>query len=111
MSEMLKQLRKTYDYIILDLPPVGEVSDALTVVKETDGVLLVVRENYCNRGALTDTVRQFEFVGSRILGVAYNCATDHSTGYGKKYYKKYYGYGAAYRRANAEMKNEKKADE
>ena len=94
MSAMLKQLREMYDYIILDLPPVGEVTDALAVVKETDGVLLVVRQNYCNRIALTDAVRQFEFVDSRILGVAYNCATDNSNGYGKKYYKKYYSYSS-----------------
>lgn len=95
MSMMLKQLREVYDYIILDLPPVGEVSDALVVAKETDGILLVVRQNYCNRVALTDTVRQFEFVGSRILGVTYNCATESGGGYGKKYYKKYYSYGTA----------------
>ena len=92
MSAMLKQLRAMYDYIILDLPPVGEVTDALAVVKETDGVLLVVRQNYCNRVALGETVRQFEFMGSKILGVIYNCASDSSNGYGKKYYKKYYSY-------------------
>ena len=94
MSMMLKQLREMYDYIILDLPPVGEVTDALAVVKETDGVLLVVRQNYCNRIALTEAVRQFEFVDTKILGMIYNCATDNSNGYGKKYYKKYYSYSA-----------------
>lgn len=90
MNKMLQQLRQLYDYIILDLPPVGEVSDALAVAKETDGILLVVRQNYCNRIVLGDTVRQFEFVGSRILGIAFNCTTETSGGYGKKYYKKYY---------------------
>ncbi len=95
MSMMLKQLRDMYDYIILDLPPIGEVSDALAVAKETDGILLVVRQDYCNRKVLSDAVHQFEFVGSKILGVAYNCATDNSNGYGKKYYKKYYSYSSA----------------
>ncbi len=90
MSKMLKKMRESYDYIILDLPPVGEVSDALAVAKETDGVLLVVRQNFCNRLILADTIRQFEFVGSRILGIAYNCATESSGSYSKKYYKKYY---------------------
>lgn len=90
MSKMLKQLRGVYDYIILDLPPVGEVSDALAVAKETDGVLLVVRQNHCNRIVLSDAIRQFEFVGSRILGVTYNCATESVGSYSKKYYKKYY---------------------
>lgn len=95
MSMMLKQLREMYDYIILDLPPVGEVTDALAVVKETDGILLVVRQNYCNRVALAETVRQFEFMGSKILGAIYNCANDSGNNYGKKYYKKYYSYSSA----------------
>lgn len=92
MSKMLQHLRSMYDYIILDLPPIGEVSDALAVAKETDGILLVVRQDYCNRVVLSSAVRQFEFVGSRILGIALNCANDNSGGYGKKYYKKYGAY-------------------
>lgn len=90
MTSFLAECRKTYDYIILDLPPVGEVSDALAVAKETDGMLLVVRQNYCDRLVLKDTARQFEFINAKILGVVYNCTTESSTRYGKGYYKKYY---------------------
>lgn len=104
MSKMLQQLRDIYDYIILDLPPVGEVSDALAVAKETDGILLVARQNHCNRVALSDAIRQFEFIESRILGVAYNCATESSGGYGKKYYKKYYSYSTASKKAQTTEK-------
>ena len=103
MSAMLKQLRDMYDYIILDLPPVGEVTDALAVANATDGILLVVRQNYCNRNALADTIRQFEFVDSKILGVTYNCTTDSSNGYGKKYYKKYYSYSSAQKQSNSKV--------
>lgn len=93
MTKMLEALHEPYDYIILDLPPVGEVTDALAISKDTDGILLVVRENYCNRHILGDTMQQFEFVGSRILGVAYNCSSEDSGHYGKRYnryYKRYY---------------------
>ena len=97
MEQMIGLLRQNYDYIILDLPPVGEVGDALAVAKLTDGMLLVVRQNYGNRLALGAAVRQFEFVDSRILGIVYNCADESSNGYGKKYYKKYYKkYGKKY---------------
>ena len=89
MARMLERLRGSYDYIILDLPPVGEVSDALAVAKLTDGMLLVVRQNYCNRIAVNSLVRQFEFVGARILGIVYNCASEDGGVYGKKYYKRY----------------------
>lgn len=89
MEKMIALLRQNYDYIILDLPPVGEVGDALAVSKLTDGMLLVVRQNYCNRPALSAAVRQFEFMNAKILGVVFNCASENGNGYGKKYYKKY----------------------
>ena len=88
MEKMLATLRETYDYIILDLPPVGEVGDALAAAKLTDGILLVVRQHYCNRFALNAAVRQFEFVDAKILGVVLNRTFDEGRGY-KKYYKKY----------------------
>jgi len=95
---VLKGLRKKYDYIILDLPPVGEVSDALAVAKETDGILLVVRQNYCDRGELGETARQFAFVNSRIVGVVFNCTSEYGGKYGKRYYRRYYkGYSRYYR--------------
>lgn len=90
MIDVVNALRKVYDFIILDLPPVGEVSDALAITKQTDGVLLVVRQNYCDRQILGETVRQFEFVDGKILGVVFNCVNETSgKGYYKKYYKKY----------------------
>lgn len=95
MEKVMNAFRKNYDYIILDLPPVGEVSDALVAAKLVDGMLLVVRQNYCNRLILEDTVRQFEFVGARILGMVVSYASEGGNGYGsykygKKYYKRYY---------------------
>ena len=93
MSKMLKTLRESYDYIILDMPPVGEVSDALAVAKDTDGVLLVGRQTYCNRVILNETIRQFEFMEAKILGVVCNCSSKSGGGYSKKYYK---GYGYKY---------------
>ena len=98
MTKTLNLLRKSYDYVILDLPPVGEVTDALAVANQVDGMLLVVRQDYCNRYALIGTVNQFEFIESKILGVVYNCASSSGNGYGyKRYYKRYYRkYGYRY---------------
>ena len=98
MKKALEHLRQIYDYVILDLPPVGEVSDAMTVSQEIDGMLLVVRQNYCDRNLLADTTQQFAFVNAKILGVVFNCTNDGSgKGYYKKYYKRYYNkYGRGY---------------
>ena len=90
MNRMLDRLRQVYDYIILDLPPVGEVGDALAVAKLTDGMLVVVRQDYCNRIALNSAIRQFEFVDVKILGVVFNCISEHGGRYGERYYRKYY---------------------
>lgn len=112
MAKTLSLLRKSYDYILLDLPPVGEVSDALAVANQVDGMLLVVRQDYCDRNALLATVNQFEFIESKILGVVYNCASESTGRYGyKRYYKKYgknkYSsyYNAAHRSSNNDNGN------
>lgn len=115
MARLLERLRDMYDYVILDLPPVGEVSDALAVAKETDGILLVVRQNYCSRVALSATVRQFEFLETRLLGIAYNCTIEDG-GYGKRYYKKYYKkyyrkYEGSYMSASKTVRSVEKGDE
>ena len=101
MRKAMDQLRQVYDYVILDLPPVGEVSDALTVSQYTDGILLVVRQNFCDRHVLTDTAAQFDFVNAKSLGVVYNCTSESTGNSNKKYYKRYYNktgrnYGKSY---------------
>lgn len=93
MEKTLSVLKESYDYIILDLPPVGEVGDALAIAKWTDGVLLLVRQHVCNRLALRSAIRQFEFINAKLLGVVLNCATEEVGSYNKRYYKKY-GYRA-----------------
>lgn len=106
MAKLLDTLRKVYDYVILDLPPVGEVSDALAVAKQTDGVLLVVRRNFCERPALSAAVRQFAFVESKILGFVYNCAAQVDGTYAKSYYKRTYGrYAGKYASSGADAGN------
>ena len=90
MEKMLGRLRGHYDYIILDLPPVCEVGDALAAAKLTDGMLVVVRQNFCDRIALNSAIRQFEFVDAKILGLVFNCTLENGNGYTNKYYKRYY---------------------
>lgn len=76
MHNALMALRAEYDYIILDLPPVSEVSDAMTIAEKTDGILMVVREHYCDRKILIDSVEQLEYVNASILGIVLNCSSE-----------------------------------
>lgn len=114
MEKTLKDLRESYDYIIMDLPPVGEVSDAMVAAKLTDGILLIVRQDYCNTVALSGAVSQFEFIEARILGIVMNCVGEGGgkySRYGRGYYSKYSkysrynkSYAAAYAKASKKAK-------
>ena len=61
-------MKNVADVIILDLPPVGEVTDAQVASRLTDGMVIVVRENYCNKRALDETMRQMKLAEAKILG-------------------------------------------
>lgn len=93
MNRTITQLRGAYDFIVLDLPPVGEVSDALGVAKMADGIVLVACQGFGTRVALKNAVNQFEFVGAKLLGVVMNRSFDHQKSYG---YRKSYGYYSRY---------------
>lgn len=94
MQSLLGLLREHYDFIVLDLPPVTAVTDALVASRLVDGMVVVVRNNHAVRGALSETIRQLKLVNARILGFAFNGATESGSSYykGKNYYKKNYYY-------------------
>lgn len=111
MKLTMDVLKKDFDYILLDLPPVTAVSDPLVASKLVDGMVLVVRQNYSNKRSLAEAVRQLRFVDAKILGFV---MTDSDTGskgrkkYYKKYYKQYgYGYGYGYGDSTAQKKGKK----
>lgn len=68
VSVLIENLSKNYDFIVLDLPPVTEVADALVASRLTDGMVLVVRQNYANRRDVADAMQQFGYVNAKILG-------------------------------------------
>ncbi|MFV9484343.1 polysaccharide biosynthesis tyrosine autokinase, partial [Christiangramia sp. ASW11-125] len=57
MDKLIDNLKKEYDYIILDTPPIGMVADALNLVKHADATLYLVRQDYTKRGML-ETINQ-----------------------------------------------------
>ena len=99
MHALLDRYRDVFDYVILDLPPVNIVVDALVITKWTDGVIVIVRENYSNRRALDACMYQVEKLGAKMLGFIMtdaNVSTSsykHYGKYGKYKYKRYGGYG------------------
>lgn len=87
MRQLLDWLSVRYDYIIMDLPPITAVTDALVATKLVDGMILVVRNEYSDRYSLGEAIRQIHFVEGNLLGFVFTCANSGGAGYGKKYYK------------------------
>ena len=52
MKYLIQSAQKKYDYVILDTPPVGLVSDALGIMKYSDLNIFVVRQNYSLKSSL-----------------------------------------------------------
>lgn len=91
MVSIIKQLSNVYDYILIDLPPVSAVSDALVVSNLLSGMVIVVRQDYNDRNSLAETMRQIEFTKVKILGFVFNSVRDTSHHYyNKKYKNEYY---------------------
>ncbi|MBE6584220.1 MAG: CpsD/CapB family tyrosine-protein kinase [Ruminococcaceae bacterium] len=91
MKEFLDGCRQKYDYIIVDLPPVLSVADALALSKYIDGVIIVVRHNSARRKDVVETIRQLEFANAKVVGFVYNKieSRGHARYYKPtKYYKK-----------------------
>lgn len=88
-GKLIEKVENFYSFIILDLPPVCEVSDALIVSKLTDGMVMVVRQDYSRSTDLSYAMRQLEYVNAKILGFVYNGAGSKTKRYKYKYGKSY----------------------
>ena len=109
MRAALDNLREKFDYIIIDLPPVNLVSDALSISSLITGMILVVREEYTEKKEFERCFRQLKLSNVKVLGCVMNESQSGNGGYGKyrryKYYK-YYRYKNYYQ-YKSEPKDEK----
>ncbi|MGN0451250.1 MAG: CpsD/CapB family tyrosine-protein kinase [Acutalibacteraceae bacterium] len=92
MGRLLNRLSESFDYIVIDFPPVNIVSDALAASKHITGMILVVREDYTEKKELEVCVRQLKLSDVNVLGSLFNGAKSGKKSYGKykKYYNSYY---------------------
>lgn len=97
MRDAVDNLGADFDFIILDLPPVSEVSDALVVSRLTQGMIMVVRQGYATRSSVAAAMRQLDYVDAKVLGFVMTCADGQGGKYGKykSYYKSKYSYAKA----------------
>lgn len=90
-KEVVQYLRNTYDYVIIDTPPLGSVVDSAIIARECDGAAIVVAANTISYKFVKRVKDQLELSGCKILGVILNKVDMSENGYYGKYYGKYYG--------------------
>ncbi len=88
-AHLLSQAREGFDYVLLDAPPVGPVSDPAIAAAHADGVLLVLDSQNTRKGALREAVRSMESVGARVLGTVMNNVKSQKGGYYYRYSQTY----------------------
>lgn len=81
MFEVIKILKKHFDLIIFDMPPVAAVTDAQVLSAKTDGTLLVVREHNTKKQSLAKAHELLKIANANVIGVIYNASTNNEESY------------------------------
>ena len=93
-DQVIALLRKQFEYVIIDCPPLLPVTDAAIVATKSDGVVLVIHAGLTRRPHFIGARDAIQSVGSKVLGVVLNKIPETSLEYeyGYRYgYPKYYG--------------------
>lgn len=100
MDSLMVELRKEFDYIILDTPPVAIVTDALLLSKYSDATIYVVRQNFSSKEVLNLADELSEKGNLKQLNILVNdVKVPGYYGYTYRYGSRYgysYGYGYGY---------------
>ena len=87
MSEFIESIKDEYDYIFIDSPPVGVVSDASIISAYSDGVIFVVGANEVDSNLAKIAKERLDSVKANIVGVILN---KFKTDTNSEYYNYYY---------------------
>ena len=71
-GDFLSRARREFEYVLIDAPPVGAVSDALTLAAQGDGVLLVLDAQNTRKRNVQQAMRTLEAVGANVFGTVMN---------------------------------------
>ncbi|MDD7305127.1 MAG: CpsD/CapB family tyrosine-protein kinase [Peptoniphilaceae bacterium] len=85
MKNTIKELEEKYDYIIIDTPPTGIITDTAILSTISDGVILVVRSNYTKKEQVESAIESIDKVGGKFIGVVMTFAKKENSNYGDYY--------------------------
>jgi succinoglycan biosynthesis transport protein ExoP len=86
MTDLLRDVRASYEFIVIDTPPTSAVSDVYPLVSQVDGVVAVTHAARSERPALLDLRRQLNRLRAPALGVVANATPVRKRDYGYEAY-------------------------
>ena len=110
LRQVIDEVRKQYDLILIDTPPCGLIADAALFASVSDAVLYVIRQDYVMSMSIRSSIHTLLATDARLIGCVFNGVTSgigsygYNYGYGYSYYgyKNYryggYGYGESRKR-------------
>ena len=84
-EQLINELKKKYDYIIIDSAPIGSVSDSYFLANLADTNLLLIRNKKSLKKLVQTTLLDLKSTGIRGLGIIYNDLPPRKGYYGYKY--------------------------
>ena len=105
MKEFARELEESYDYIFIDSPPIGVITDAGSIANYSDATVLVVGSGETDIEMAKITKERLEKVKANIIGVVLNKYVGEDRNYG--YYSYCYEQNDGSRRARHKKKNKK----
>lgn len=93
MRSLIAELRRSYEYIIMDTPPTLPVTDAAVVASSADGAIVVLRSGDTEEVPAQRTIEQLRRVQARVAGVVLNAVSAR-----RDHHYTYYAYREAPRR-------------
>lgn len=86
-SELLVDLKKEYDYIVIDTPPVGLVTDGIMAMKRSDLSIYVFRANYSKHSFMDNLLRVVKINKLTRMSTVLNALPINNSSYGYGYYE------------------------
>ena len=74
MNDLIKRLASLYTYVVIDAPPLLEVTDASLIAARVDGTLLIARDRQVTEHQFEAAIDKLELAGGRLEGVVINGA-------------------------------------
>ena len=98
-AELINQAKEEYDYVIMDTPPLGVVTDTLLLKDFVGGYVMVVRERVTSHGDIERALQSIKLADTRVLGFLKVGCEMRSRGYGynKFRYRNNYSYNYYYK--------------